>query len=135
SHPDVSGQLHALRCVVARPVAARNAGQIVVRVRRRPRFWVALSMSRSIRRAAPELDEARVAPAAWTSMGVRLLRGRRCCGRCTGDGGRARRVESARDVHAAAGDVRSGTQANFTVMEPTGLEPVTFWLPARRSPN
>ena len=105
-HPDVPRQPHALRRALARPHPARRAGQVVARLRRRPRRRLALPLPRRVRRAAPEPDEARVAPATGPSLGIRLLRGRRRARGRADDGRRARGSERARDVHASPRHVR-----------------------------
>src|SRR5262249_28943341 len=79
---------------------------VITRLRRRARVGIALPLPRRLRGAAPQPDEARVAPAARPPLGVRLLRGRRGARAAAGDGRRARSAERARDVHAAARDLR-----------------------------
>ena len=75
-------------------------------------------------RFASEPDQARVAAAAGSSLGVRFLRGRRRAGTVAGDGGGARGAERARDLHATARHLResySAVTASASESRPTSL--------------
>jgi len=102
TYPDNDTRFGAL----ARPLAAREAGQVVIRVRSRPRRGLALSVPWRLRRAASEFDETRVAAATGTPVGVRLLRRCRRRGAGSGNGRRPRGPERARNVHAAPRHLR-----------------------------
>ena len=126
---------HRRRPLARRP-AGTSAGTAAVRDLRRVEPCSFAKAHRACS-AAPRVDAKRRGPATFDRPPRPTWRAR--LSRSSGESAEQRRPRPAPTAMEPRrqweGGGSRGTRGSPVFMEPTGLEPVTFWLPAKRSPS